>query len=153
MSRTIRILGAALLTLALSATIGTALAGAKIKKKKVHGSVSITYEKNAAGGTDLFFGLVSSPNPRCARGAVVALGYKPAFEGGGGSDIPRTTVGTTQADAQGNWQILYDVKPNGTSDFQSNSASSPVRQLKTQRRNVRLVCKFATSEVLTLFPG
>jgi hypothetical protein len=153
MSRTTRILGAALLTLALSATIGTALAGAKIKKKKVHGSVTIAYEKNASAGTDRFFGLVSSPNPRCARGAVVTLGYKPAFEGGGGSDIPRTPVGTTQADAQGNWQILYDVKPNGTSDFQSYSASSPVRQLKTHRRDVRLVCKFAASEVLTLFPG
>jgi hypothetical protein len=150
MSRVIRIMGVALLAIALSAAVGTGAADAK--KKKVHGNVTITYERNTVG-SDRFFGLVSSPNPRCARGAVVNLGYKPAFEGGGGSDIPRITVASTRADAQGNWQILYEVTPNGVSDFQSYSASSPIRHLKTHRRNVTLVCKFMTSEVLTLFPG
>jgi hypothetical protein len=150
MSRMIRILGFAVLTCALGAlvTAGPAVA----KKKKVHGNITIAYERNATG-TDRFFGTVSSPNPRCVNGALVNLGYKPAFEGGGGSDIPRTTVASSNADAAGSWQIFYEVTPNGVSDFQSYSASSPVRTRKTKRRDVKLVCKFATSEVLTLFPG
>jgi hypothetical protein len=154
MTRTIRILGIAALALALGALAGPGSAGAQIKKKKFHGSVTIAYEKNAApGGTDRFYGVVSSPKARCARGAVVNLGYKPAFEGGGGSDIPRTTVGSARADASGNWEILYEVTPTPTADFASFSASSPKRVLKTKNPDVRLVCKFATSPVITLFPG
>jgi hypothetical protein len=152
MSRKIRILGVALLTVGLTTAVGTAAAGA-FTKKKVHGDVTIAYEKNATAGTDRFFGVVRSPNPRCVRAAEVNLGFKPAFEGGGGSDIPRTTVASTHSDAAGNWEILYRVTPNPAYDFQSYSASSPVRTLKTHRKNVRLVCKFMTSEVLTLFPG
>ena len=151
MNRTIRILGIAALVLALVAITGPGLAGAK--KKKVHGNLTIAYEKNAASGQDRFYGVVSSPNPRCARRAVVNLGFKPAFEGGGGSDIPRTTVASARADAQGNWEIFYKVTPSPAYDFQSFSADSPKRVLKTKRPGVKLVCKFAASEVITLFPG
>jgi hypothetical protein len=151
MSRTVRILGIAALALALVAIAGPGLAVAK--KKKVHGNLTIAYEKNAASGQDRFYGVVSSPNPRCARRAVVNLGFKPAFEGGGGSDIPRTTVASTRADAQGNWEIFYKVTPSPAYDFQSFSADSPKRVLKTKRPGVKLVCKFAASEVITLFPG
>ncbi len=151
MTRTLRVLGIAALVLALSAIAGPALAAAK--KKKVHGSVTIAYEKNTSAGTDRFFGVVNSPNPRCARRAVVNLGFKPAFEGGGGSDIPRTTVASTRANAQGSWEIFYKVTPSPAYDFQSYSADSPKRVLKTKRPGVKLVCKFAASEVITLFPG
>jgi hypothetical protein len=153
MTRTIRVLGIAALALALTAIAGPGLAGAKITKKKVHGSVTIAHEKNAASGEDRFYGVVNSPNPRCERGAVVNLGFKPAFEGGGGSDIPRTTVASTRANAQGNWEIFYKVTPSPAYDFQSFSADSPKRVLKTKRPGVELVCKFAASEVITLFPG
>jgi len=153
MARTIRVLGIATLALALVALIGPGVAGAKLKKKKVHGQVTIAYEKNASGGDDRFSGVVSSPNPRCANGARVDLGFRPAFEGGGGTDTPRTVVASTNADAQGNWQIFYKVTPSPAYDFASYSASSPKRTLKTKKKNVLLVCKFATSEVLTLFPG
>jgi hypothetical protein len=151
MTRTIRALGAVALALALSALLMPGTAGAT--KKKVHGSLTIAYEKNAASGEDRFFGVVNSPNPRCERGAVVNLGFKPAFEGGGGSDIPRTTVASTRADAQGNWQTFYKLTPSPAYDFQSFSADSPKRVLKTNRPGVKLVCKFAASEVITLFPG
>jgi hypothetical protein len=151
MSRTIRILGIAALVLALAAIAGPGTAGAK--KKKVHGSLTIAHEKNAASGEDRFYGVVNSPNPRCKRGAVVNLGFKPAFEGGGGSDIPRTTVASTRANAQGSWEIFYKVTPSPAYDFQSFSADSPKRVLKTKRPGVKLVCKFAASEVITLFPG
>jgi hypothetical protein len=151
MTRTIRALGAVALALALSALLMPGTAGAT--KKKVHGSLTIAYEKNAANGEDRFFGVVNSPNPRCERGAVVNLGFKPAFEGGGGSDIPRTTVASTRADAQGNWQTFYKLTPSPAYDFQSFSADSPKRVLKTNRPGVKLVCKFAASEVITLFPG
>jgi hypothetical protein len=153
MTRTIRILGIAALALALTAIAGTTVAGAKIKKKKVHGTITIAHDKNAVTGEDRFFGVVSSPSARCNSGARVDLGFRPAFEGGGGSDFPRTVVATTQADTQGNWQILYKVTPNPAYDFQSYSASSPKRKLKAKKKNVLLVCKFATSEVITLFPG
>jgi hypothetical protein len=146
----IRILGVAALICALGVVVAATPAGAK--KKKVRGNLTMTYERNAAG-PDRFFGTVNSPNARCRRGALVNLGYKPAFEGGGGSDIPRTTVASTNSDTAGNWQIQYEVTPNGMSDFQSYSASSPVRTLKTKKKGVKLVCKFAASEVLTLFPG
>jgi hypothetical protein len=146
----IRILGVAALICALGVVVAATPAGAK--KKKVRGNITMTYEYNAAG-PDRFFGTVNSPNARCRRGALVNLGYKPAFEGGGGSDIPRTTVASTNSDTAGNWQIQYEVTPNGMSDFQSYSASSPVRTLKTKKKGVKLVCKFAASEVLTLFPG
>src|SRR5215204_2506410 len=101
MTRTIRVPGIAALVLAVIAIAGPGLAGAKVIKKKVHGSLTIAYEKNAVSGDDRFFGVVNSPNPRCERGAVVELGFKPAFEGGGGSSLPRTTVASTRADALG----------------------------------------------------
>ena len=151
MSRTIRILGIAALVLALAAIAGPGTAGAK--KKKVHGSLTIAHQKNAVSGQDRFYGVVSSPNPRCVRGALVNLGFKPAFEGGGGSDIPRITIATTRANAQGNWEIFYKVTPSPAYDFQSFSADSPKRVLKTKRPGIKLVCKFAASEVITLFPG
>jgi hypothetical protein len=153
MTRSIRVLGIAALALALCALAGPGVAGAKLKKKKVHGFVTIAYEKNASGGDDRFFGVVSSPNPRCENGAHVDLGFRPAFEGGGGTDVPRTIVASTNADAQGNWQIFYKVTPNPAYDFASYSASSPKRKFKIKKKNVLLVCKFATSEVITLFPG
>ena|SRR5690242_2110181 len=153
MTRSIRVLGIAVLALTICALAGPGAAGAKLKKKKVHGLVTMAYEKNATGGDDRFFGVVSSPNRRCANGARVDLGFRPAFEGGGGTETPRTIVASTHADAQGNWQIFYKVTPNPAYDFQSYSASSPRRTLKTKKRGVVLVCKFATSEVLTLFPG
>jgi hypothetical protein len=84
---------------------------------------------------------------------VVKLGFRPAFEGGGGSEFPRTTVGTTSSDPAGSWQVAYEVTPNPAYDFQSYSADSPKRTLKTKKKGVKLVCKFAASEVLTLFPG
>ena len=56
-------------------------------------------------------------------------------------------------DAQGNWQIFYKLTPSPAYDFQSFSADSPKRVLKTKRPGVKLVCKFAASEVITLFPG
>ena len=150
MTRTIRVLGIAALVLALGAIAGPGSAGAK--KKKVHGTITITYERNAAG-PDRFFGTLSASNPRCVRGAVVNLGFKPAFEGGGCSHTPRTTVASTNSDAAGNWQATYEVTPNPAYDFQSYSASSPKRTLKTKHKGVKLVCKFAASEVVTLFPG
>jgi hypothetical protein len=153
MTRTTRVLGLTALVLALAVFGGAGSAGAKVKKKKVHGSVTIAHEKNAAAGEDRFFGVVSSPNPRCARNALVNLGFKPAFEGGGGDDTPRTVVAGTRSDAHGNWQIFYKVTPNPAYDFQSYSASSPKRTLKTKRPGLKLVCKFANSEVITLFPG
>ena len=69
MTRMIRVLGIAGLALALSAVAGSGVAGAKIKKKKVHGQVTIGHE-HSPGGTDRFFGTVSSPNARCNRGAA-----------------------------------------------------------------------------------
>jgi hypothetical protein len=150
MTRTIRTFGLAALVLALAALAAAGPAAAK--KKKVHGTITIAYEQNATG-PDRFFGTVSSPNARCVRGAVVNLGFKPAFEGGGGSDFPRTTVASTKPDTVGHWEILYEVTPNGISDFSSYSASSPVRTLKTKKKGLKLVCKLATSEVVTLFPG
>jgi hypothetical protein len=153
MTRTIRVIGIAALALALGALAGPGLAGAKLKKKKFHGQVTIVHEKNASSGEDRFFGIVSSPKARCANGARVDLGFRPAFEGGGGTEFPRTIVASTNADPQGNWQIFYKVTPNPAYDFQSYSASSPKRILKTKKKNLVLVCKFATSEVITLFPG
>jgi hypothetical protein len=150
MTRTIRLIGIAALVLALSAIAAPGVAGAK--KKKVHGTITITYERNPSG-PDRFSGTLISTNPRCIRGAVVNLGFKPAFEGGGGSDTPRTTVAATRSDSAGNWQVGYEVTPNPAFDFQSYSASSPVRIRKTKHKSVKLVCKFAASEVLTLFPG
>jgi hypothetical protein len=150
MARTIRTFAIALLVLALGAVVGAGPVAAK--KKKVRGSVKMTYEYNPAG-PDRFFGTVNSPNSRCIRGATVALGFKPAFEGGGGSDYPRTTVARTKSDTAGNWSISYEVTPNGISDFSSYSAAAPVRTLKTKKKGLKLVCKFATSEVITLFPG
>jgi hypothetical protein len=150
MTRSIRVLGIFALALALGALVGAAPAAAK--KKKVHGTITITYERNPSG-PDRFFGTLSAPNPRCIRGAVVNLGFKPAFEGGGGGDTPRTTVATTSSDSTGSWQVGYEVTPNPAYDFQSYSASSPARTRKTKHKHVKLVCKFAASEVLTLFPG
>jgi hypothetical protein len=150
MTRTIRTFGIAALVLGLAALMSAGPAAAK--KKKVHGTVTMTYEYNATG-TDRFAGTVNSPNSRCVRGATVDLGFKPAFEGGGGSDYPRTTVARTKADTAGNWAISYEVTPNGVSDFSSYSASSPTRTLKTNKKGLKLVCKFATSDVITLFPG
>jgi hypothetical protein len=151
MTRTIRMLAVTALVLGVAAAFGASPAAAK-KKKKVHGTITITYERNATG-TDRFFGTLSSPNPRCVRGATVNLGFRPAFEGGGGSDTPRTTVASTRSDTSGNWSVDYEVTPNPAYDFQSYSASSPKRTLKTKHKKVKLVCKFAASEVLTLFPG
>jgi hypothetical protein len=150
MTRTIRSLGAIALVLCLTAVAGASPAVAK--KKKVHGTITIAYERDPSG-PDRFSGTLSSSNPRCLRGATVNLGFRPAFEGGGGSDTPRTTVASTTSDATGNWSIAYEVTPNPAYDFQSYSASSPRRALKTKHRKVKLVCKFAASEVLTLFPG
>jgi hypothetical protein len=150
MTRTIRLIGIATLVLALGAIAGPGVAGAK--KKKVHGTITITYERNPSG-PDRFFGTLSAANPRCIRGAEVDLGFRPAFEGGGGSDTTRTTVASTRSDAAGNWQVAYEVTPNPAYDFQSYSASSPTKTRKTKHKNVKLVCKFAASEVLTLFPG
>jgi len=150
MTRFIRVLGIAALVIALGALFTAAPAAAK--KKKVHGRVTMTYEPNPTG-PDRFFGTVSSRNPRCLRGAVVKLGFKPAFEGAGGTDIPRTTVASTRSDAAGAWQLLYEVAPRPGYVFQSYSAASPVRTLKTKRKDVKLVCKFSTSPVLTLFTG
>ena len=152
MTRTIRVLGITALAVALTALAGPGLASAKTKKKKVHGSVTIFYEKNASGGEDRFFGVVKSPNPRCRSAARVDLGFRPAFEGGGGSEFPRTIVGSTRSDTQGKWQILYKVTPNPAYDFQSYSASSAKRKLKTMQPGLLLVCKYATSDVITL-PG
>lgn len=149
MTRTVRLVGIAALVLALGAITGPGVAGAK--KKKVHGTITITYERNQSG-PDRFFGTLSATNPRCIRGAVVNLGLKPAFEGGGG-DTPRTTVAATRSDSAGSWQVGYEVTPNPAYDFQSYSASSPTRIRKTKHKSVKLVCKFAASEVLTLFPG
>jgi hypothetical protein len=150
MTRTIRTFGIAVLVLTLGALVSAGPAAAK--KKKVHGAVTITYERNASG-PDRFFGTLTASSPRCVRGAVVNLGFRPAFEGGGGSDIPRTTVTSTKSDSAGNWQVAYEVAPNPAYDFQSYSADSPKRTLKTKHKGVKLVCKFAASEVLTLFPG
>lgn len=151
MTRTARILGIAVLVLAFGAVVAASPAAAK--KKKVHGNITINYERNPTG-PDRFFGTVSASNGRCVRGALVNLGFKPAFEGGGGADdSPRTTVASTTSDASGNWAITYEVTPNPAYDFQSYSASSPKRTLKTKKKGVKLVCKFAASEVLTLFPG
>jgi hypothetical protein len=150
MTRLVRIVSVATLVCAVGAMVAATPAGAK--KKKVHGSLTITYEFNPTG-TDRFFGTLNASNPRCVRRAVVNLGFKPAFEGGGGSDTPRTTVAATKSDTAGNWQVSYEVTPNPAYDFQSYSADSPTRTLKTRRKGLKLVCKFAASEVLTLFPG
>jgi len=150
MTRTTRVLGISALILPLGALVAAAPAAAK--KKKVHGTLTITYEFNPTG-TDRFFGAVSSPNPRCNRGTTVNLGFKPAFEGGGGGDDPRTTVASTKSDTAGNWQIFYEVQPNGVSDFSSYAALAPTRTLKTKHKGVKLVCKYASSEPVTLFPG
>jgi hypothetical protein len=150
MTGTIRALGIVLLVIALGALVGASPAAAK--KKKVHGKLTITYERNVSG-PDRFFGTATASNPRCVRRALVNLGFRPAFEGGGGSEFPRTTVGSTRSDTAGNWQILYEVTPNPGYDFQSYSVDSPTRTLKTKNKHVKLVCKFTASQVLTLFPG
>jgi hypothetical protein len=150
MTRTTRAFGIAVLVLVLGALVGAGPAAAK--KKKVRGTITISYERNPAG-PDRFVGTLNASNPRCLRGAVVNLGFRPAFEGGGGSDIPRTTVATTKADTAGSWQVSYEVTPNPAYDFQSYSAESPKRTLKTKNKRLKLVCKFTASQVLTLFPG
>ena len=151
MSRINRILAAAVLVFALTVVAGAGQAGAKLIRKKFHGTVTMEYEKNPTG-TDRFFGNVISPKHRCVSGAVVDLGFRPAFEGGG-SSAPRTTVASTHADANGYWQIFYEVSPNPSYDFASFSASSPDRTLKTRKRNVKIVCKFSPSPVKTVVPG
>ena len=152
MSRAKRVLAAALLAVALTAVVGAGAASGKLIKKKFHGTVTMNYEKNVAG-TDRFFGTVTSPKRRCVNGALVELGFRPAFEGGGGSSTPRTVVASTHADPNGNWQVFYEVSPNPSYDFASFSASSPKRTLKTHKRGVVIVCKFQTSEVRTIYPG
>ena len=150
MTRNFRLIGIAALVIALGALVAAAPASAK--KKKVHGQLTISYEFNRTG-TDRFFGAVTSPNPRCNRGTTVNLGFKPAFEGGGGDDSPRTTVASSKSDSAGNWQIFYEVQPNGVSDFSSYAAMAPKRTLKTKMKGVKLICKYASSEPVTLFPG
>jgi len=83
----------------------------------------------------------------------ITLGFKPAFEGGGGTAFPRTPVATTQSDTAGTWEIFYEVQPNGISPFSSYSASTPKRTLKTKKRGVVLVCKITQSATLTLASG
>jgi hypothetical protein len=152
MSRMNRLLGALVLVVALSVVAGAGSAGAKLIKKKFHGAVTMTYEKNL-NGPDRFFGTVTSPKQRCVSGALVSLGFRPAFEGGGGSNQPRTIVASTHADTNGNWQILYEVSPSPTYPFASFSASSAKRTLQTKKRGVFIVCKFQTSPVQTVVPG
>ncbi|MFL5908777.1 MAG: hypothetical protein ACJ75Z_14420 [Solirubrobacterales bacterium] len=147
-----RVLAAALLAFALIALVGGSVAGAKLIKKKFHGGVTINYEKNLTG-TDRFFGTVTSAKHRCVGGALVELGFRPAFEGGGSSNVARTIVASTHADANGNWEIFYEVSPSPSYDFASFSASSPKRTLNTRKRGVVIVCKFQTSEVKTISPG
>jgi hypothetical protein len=147
-----RLLGALLVVVALTVIAGAGSAGAKLIKKKFHGAVTMQYEKNPTG-TDRFFGTVTSTKHRCVSGAKVDLGFRPAFEGGGGSSTPRTIVASTHADANGNWQIFYEVSPNPAYPFASFSASSPKRTLNTHKRGVVIVCKFQTSPVQTVVPG
>jgi hypothetical protein len=151
MSRKNRLVAALLLLVALTALAGAGSAGAKLIKKKFHGAVTMQYEKNPTG-TDRFFGTVTSPKHRCVSGAKVDLGFRPAFEGGG-VGTTRTVVASTHADANGNWEIFYEVSPSPAYDFASFSASSPKRTLKTPKRGVVIVCKFQTSPVQTVVPG
>jgi hypothetical protein len=152
MSRMKRVLAAMLLVLALSVVAWAGPAGAKLIKKKFHGAVTMQYEKNPTG-TDRFFGTVTSPKHRCVNGALVDLGFRPAFEGGGGGNTARSVVASTHADANGNWEIFYEVSPNPAYPFASFSASSRKRTLKTHKRGVVIVCKFQTSPVTTVVPG
>jgi hypothetical protein len=149
MSSRNRVFAALFLLVGLTAATAAGATGTKLIKKKFHGAVTINYQRNLTG-TDRFYGTVTSPKHRCASGALVNLGYRPASEGGGGTNVPRTTVASTHADANGNWEIDYEVSPNPSSTFASFSASSPKRRLKSAKPNVRLVCKFATSEVQTI---
>lgn len=143
------LLAALLLMLGLMAVTASGASGTKLVKKKFHGEVTINYQRNLTG-PDRFFGTVTSRKRRCVDAALVNLGYRPASEGGGGTDLPRTTVASTHADASGNWVIDYEVPPNPSYQFASFSASSPKRVLRTKKPNVRIVCKFATSEVQTI---
>jgi hypothetical protein len=149
MSSRNRVLAAFLLLLGLTAVTATDAIGTKLIKKKFHGAVTINYQRNLTG-TDRFYGTVTSPKRRCVNGALVNLGFRPASEGGGGTNVPRTIVASTHADADGNWVIDYEVSPNPNYTFASYSASSPKRRLKAAKPNVRLVCKFETSEVQTI---
>jgi hypothetical protein len=151
MTRTIRVIGLAALAAALTA-LTPGVAGAKVKKKKIHGQITIAYEKNPTG-TDRFSGAVTSPNSRCNRGATVQLGFRPAFEGSPGSNYPRTIVGSTKSDTAGGWEIFYEVAPNGVSPFSSYSATAPKRRLSTKRPGLKLICKYASSSVITLASG
>jgi hypothetical protein len=149
MSSRNRVLAAILLVLGLTAAVATGATGTKLIIKKFHGAVTINYQRNLTG-TDRFYGTVTSPKHRCVSGALVDLGFRPAVEGGGGSNVPRTTVASTRADSNGNWEIFYEVSPSPNYNFASYSASSPKRRLKSGKENVRLVCKFAKSVVQTI---
>jgi hypothetical protein len=97
------------------------------KKKRVKVNVSMVYEQNLTG-TDRFYGVVSSRNPRCVRGASVTLESRPLpLEGGSGNEPPPTPVASGRADRAGNWQILFEVPANS---YKLYSPDVPKRKFK-----------------------
>ena len=145
MSRLRNLAAVALLTSALVVVLAPGIVQAK--KQKFHGAVTMNFEKNASG-PDRFSGVVSSPNPRCVRGAVVTLTFRPAY-----ASADATQVASGRTDAQGNWEILYDVLPNPAYDFATFAAHSPTRTLKSKHAGVQAVCKFQASDTQTIYPG
>jgi len=141
-----RLLGAGLL--AVSLVMAVAVGAADAKKVKWPRQVTMEFTRNLTG-IDRFSGVVSSPNPACARGAIVKLHYRPANEGGGGGDVPPTTVATARADAHGNWTIDYEVTDTG-SDFSTFAAHVDRNRLKTKKGKPQRVCKAAGSPTQTI---
>jgi hypothetical protein len=135
----------ALLVPALTFAIGLGTAGAH--KKRTPKDVTMDFQRNLTG-TDRFSGVVTSPRPLCAKGALIQLAYRPAFEGGGGSE-PAQIVATTRADANGNWAIDYEV--TGLSgDFSTYAARSPKQRLKPRNNRHKHVCKAGASPTRTV---
>jgi hypothetical protein len=133
------------LGLLLVAAVGVGPAGAH--KQKSLKQVTMEFQRNLSG-TDRFSGVVSSGNPRCIKGALVQLAYRPAFEGGGGSE-EATIVATTRTDGTGNWAIDYEVS-GGTGEFSTFAARSPKARLKPKNSRHKHICKAGASETRTI---
>jgi len=132
------------LAMLLVAAIGIGTAGAH--KQKSLKQVTMEFQRNLSG-TDRFSGVVSSGNPKCTKGALVQLAYRPAFEGGGGSE--QAIVATTRTDATGNWAIDYEVS-GGTGEFSTFAARSPKARLKPKNSRHKHICKAGASETRTI---
>lgn len=172
MNATTRLIAVAGLVVALAIALFPAAATAH--KKRFLREVTMDFQRNPAG-VDSFFGVVTSPaqaapeedfepseepfiarsagasNPRCVRGALVELRYRPGFEGGGGSEFQPTVVARTRTDKQGNWQISHEVTGTmGPGEFSTYGVAVRKNRVKPKDKKHKHICKGAFSETKTI---